>query len=83
MAIGEHHGLVWIKLSKSARSSPFPTGEMVGKYKITKIGDGFINMEREGTTFTLLVPKPKGYDSTKILTFESAQATKPPAKDEK
>ena len=83
MAIGEYHGLVWIKLSKSARSTPFFTGEMVGKYKITKIGDGFINLEREGTTFTLKVPEPKGYDSTKIMTFESAQSTKPPATGEK
>ena len=83
MAIGEHHGLVWIKLGKPPQSKPYYTGEVIGNYKIIKIGDGFINLEREGATFTLNVPKPKGFDSTQVLTFESTKSTRPKAASEK
>ena len=59
LVIGETGGLVWLR---GIPGQPEPilaaVGEEVDGYKLNKVGDGYAEFTREGTSFKLEVPPP-------------------------
>ena len=67
----------WIMPPGQKEIKAFTIGDEVDKYTITNITAGAVELVREGTTFTIEVPKP---DLTKPAPAQKKPAAKPPAR---
>jgi len=59
LIVGESPGEAWIKVPKVKAAKPYTAGQMVKEYKIIRIGDGVVELSRDGFEYSIEVPRPK------------------------